>query len=182
MLRYVASRYPYVSHVVCNAGVAPFLRISWLLVLQQFWQDLRVFKPFEFATHPRYNIQRSAMVSDDGLGWVWQCNVFGHYVIVRPLPLLCCPMLTRSASSVVRSRRSSQRRRHDRASAPRASCGCHHSRRTQAYTMRMTGSSCRASDRTRAPNSKLTSSVPSLPAAQGRLLLLQCGTSPYTPA
>lgn len=25
-------------------------------------------------------------MSDDNLGWVWQCNVFGHYVLVRPLP------------------------------------------------------------------------------------------------
>jgi 3-keto steroid reductase len=83
-----ASRYPYVSHLVCNAGVAPFLRISWPRLFQQLWQDLCELKPFEFVTHPRFNIQRSAMMSDDGLGWVWQCNVFGHYVIVRPRPPL----------------------------------------------------------------------------------------------
>ena len=77
------------SHLVCNAGVAPFLHISWPRLLQQFWQDLCVLKPFEFVTHPRFNIQRSAMMSDDGLGWVWQCNVFGHYVIVRSPPSIC---------------------------------------------------------------------------------------------
>ncbi len=74
------------SHLVCNAGVAPFLRISWSLLLQQLWQDLCDLNLFAFVTHPRYNIQRTAILSDDGLGWVWQCNVFGHYVIVRPLP------------------------------------------------------------------------------------------------
>ncbi|KAI9449638.1 NAD(P)-binding protein [Lactarius psammicola] len=81
----VARTYPYVSHIVCNAGVAPFLRISWPLVFKQLWQDLCELDLFKFVTHPRYNIQRTAMVSDDGLGWVWQCNVFGHYVICRAL-------------------------------------------------------------------------------------------------
>jgi len=76
-----------VSHLVCNAGVAPFLRISWSLLLQQLWQDLCDLNLFAFVTHPRYNIQRTAILSDDGLGWVWQCNVFGHYVVVRPPPL-----------------------------------------------------------------------------------------------
>ena len=28
------------------------------------------------------------MISDDGLGWAWQCNVFGHYILVRP-PYFC---------------------------------------------------------------------------------------------
>ena len=63
-LEYGVSRYPYVSHLVCNAGVAPFLRISLPLLFQQLWRDLRELKPFEFATHPRYNIQRSGMMSD----------------------------------------------------------------------------------------------------------------------
>jgi NAD(P)-dependent dehydrogenase (short-subunit alcohol dehydrogenase family) len=80
-----------VSHLVCNAGVAPFLRISWSLFLQQLWQDTCQLKPFEFASHPRFNIQRTGIMSDDGLGWAWQCNVFGHYIIVRssstPSPL-----------------------------------------------------------------------------------------------
>ena len=76
-------RYPYVSHLVCNAGVAPFLRISWPLFLQQFLQDTCRLKPFEFAVHPRFNIQRTSIMSEDGLGWAWQCNVFGHYIIVR---------------------------------------------------------------------------------------------------
>ena len=24
-------------------------------------------------------------MTDDGLGWAWQCNVFGHYILVRLL-------------------------------------------------------------------------------------------------
>lgn len=92
----VAHTYPYVSHLVCNAGVAPFLRISWPLLLLQLWQDLCALDPFGFATHPRYNIQRTAIVSDDGLGWAWQCNVFGHYVVCRALEAKLAASRTRS--------------------------------------------------------------------------------------
>jgi 3-keto steroid reductase len=42
---------------------------------------------FRLVTIPEYNIQRRAMMSDDGLGWVWQCNVFGHYILVRLSPI-----------------------------------------------------------------------------------------------
>jgi 3-keto steroid reductase len=75
-------RYPYVSHLVCNAGVAPFLNISWPLLLRQVWRDLLELNLFRLVTIPEYNIQRRAMMSDDELGWVWQCNVFGHYILV----------------------------------------------------------------------------------------------------
>ncbi|KAI0253127.1 hypothetical protein BJV78DRAFT_1123519 [Lactifluus subvellereus] len=81
----VARTYPYVSHLVCNAGVAPFLNISWPLLLQQVWRDLLNLDLFRLVTAPDYNIQRRAMMSDDGLGWVWQCNVFGHYILCRAL-------------------------------------------------------------------------------------------------
>ncbi|KAH9024502.1 NAD(P)-binding protein [Lactarius pseudohatsudake] len=92
----VARTYPYVSHLVCNAGVAPFLRISWPLVFRQFFEDLFQLNLFEFVTHPRYNIQRTGIMSDDGLGWAWQCNVFGHYVISRALETKFAASQTRS--------------------------------------------------------------------------------------
>lgn len=37
------------------------------------------------VTTPKYFLQRVGDVSQDGLGLVWQCNVFGHYVLVRAL-------------------------------------------------------------------------------------------------
>jgi hypothetical protein len=37
---------------------------------------------FGLVTDPQYNVQRRAVMSDDGLGWTWQCNVFGHYILV----------------------------------------------------------------------------------------------------
>jgi len=74
-----------VSHLVCNAGVAPFLRISWPLLLRQVWRNVVELNLFESVTCPKYHIQGRAMMSDDGLGWVWQCNVFGHYILCRAL-------------------------------------------------------------------------------------------------
>ncbi|KAF8270865.1 hypothetical protein EI94DRAFT_1680085 [Lactarius quietus] len=90
----VAHTYPYVSHLVCNAGVAPFLRLSFPLIFQQLWQDK--FDLFGLVTNPRYDIQRAGIMSDDGLGWVWQCNVFGHYVICRALEAQLAASRTRS--------------------------------------------------------------------------------------
>ena len=40
------------------------------------------FNVFGLLTNPQYNVQRRAVMSDDGLGWTWQCNVFGHYILV----------------------------------------------------------------------------------------------------
>jgi 3-keto steroid reductase len=79
----VRYRYPYVSHLVCNAGVAPFLKISWLLFCQQLWRNTLELNPFKVVTEPTYNVQHVGLMSDDGLGWAWQCNVFGHYILVR---------------------------------------------------------------------------------------------------
>lgn len=31
---------------------------------------------------PRYNVAITGEKSADGLGWVWQCNVFAHYTLV----------------------------------------------------------------------------------------------------
>jgi 3-keto steroid reductase len=80
-------RYPYVSHLVCNAGVAPFLNISGSLLCKQIWKNLLEFNLFEVVAHPTYVVQSTGLTSDDGLGWVWQCNVFGHYILVRPCVL-----------------------------------------------------------------------------------------------
>jgi hypothetical protein len=126
-------RYPYVSHLVCNAGVAPFLNISWLLFAQQAWRNLLELSPFKVVTHPGFYSQHIGMMSDDGLGWVWQCNVFRHYILVRPIRVLFISalfVLTHTVnffSSVGRWRQSLRRRRR----SPVASCGCPHIRHTR---------------------------------------------------
>lgn len=70
-------RYPYISHLICNAGVASFSGIEWPAALKQLAKE-----PINAVTAPLYYRQHQGEISADGLGWVWQCNVFGHYCLV----------------------------------------------------------------------------------------------------
>ena len=45
---------------------------------------------FGIVVHPSYIVQRKGVMSDDGLGWTWQCNVFGHYILVRTSMYFTC--------------------------------------------------------------------------------------------
>ena len=74
-----AFRYPYISHLIFNAGGASFVRIDYLRVVKQlFTRGL-----LDLVTHPDFNVENVGETSADGLGWVWQFNVFWHYVLVR---------------------------------------------------------------------------------------------------
>ena len=99
MCLFCAASYPYVSHLICNAGVAPFVGISMSLLLRQLWRDMLAFNLLRFVVYPTYAIQRKGVMSDDGLGWTWQCNVFGHYILVRTPPYVFY-MLQRTDDSV----------------------------------------------------------------------------------
>jgi len=80
----LSQKYPYVSHLICNAGVANFVGISWPKAI---WQVVTDF--IGSMTAPIYFLYKDGGTSVDGLGWVWQCNVFGHYCLFRGLqPLL----------------------------------------------------------------------------------------------
>ncbi|KAF8339197.1 uncharacterized protein EI90DRAFT_2967674 [Cantharellus anzutake] len=81
----VKQRYPYISHLICNAGISCFTAIDYYAAT---WQILR--DPLAGATHPTYISQSSGLMSDDGLGLVWQCNVFSHYLVQRELKELLC--------------------------------------------------------------------------------------------
>ncbi|EJD00851.1 uncharacterized protein FOMMEDRAFT_21336 [Fomitiporia mediterranea MF3/22] len=82
--RAINSKYPYVSHLVCNAGVASFIGYDWPLACKQLLTDF-----LGAVTSPLFKLQRIGELSEDGLGWIWQCNVFGHYMLFRLLePLL----------------------------------------------------------------------------------------------
>ncbi|KAG7093621.1 hypothetical protein E1B28_007285 [Marasmius oreades] len=86
--------YPYVSHLICNAGVATFHRINWWRCAKQLLSS-----PLGAVTHPMFYSETWGEVSIDCYGWVWQCNTFGHYFLFRELePLLLsprCPMTSR---------------------------------------------------------------------------------------
>ncbi|KAJ7179606.1 3-keto sterol reductase [Mycena filopes] len=83
----MTTRYPYISHFVFNAGVASFHHIDWVACLKQVARNL-----LSAITRPEFYVQSVGEVSVDGLGWIWQSNLFGHYVLFRALePLLKNP-------------------------------------------------------------------------------------------
>jgi 3-keto steroid reductase len=72
-------RYPYISHLICNAGLTSFTHINFPAAILQI---LRGF--VNAVTLPRFNVANIGERSVDGLGWVWQCNIFSHFALVRP--------------------------------------------------------------------------------------------------
>lgn len=76
----VRKRYPYISHIVLNAGVGSFTGINWWGAAYEICTGFKT-----AVTAPGYKIQATGQMSGDGLGWVWQCNIFGHYALVRAL-------------------------------------------------------------------------------------------------
>ncbi|THV00555.1 3-keto sterol reductase [Dendrothele bispora CBS 962.96] len=74
------ANYPYISHLICNAGVAPLTGIEWVTLFKQF-----AVSPMDAITAPKYYKQDWGERSLDGYGWVWQCNVFGHYYMYKAL-------------------------------------------------------------------------------------------------
>ncbi|KAI9436551.1 hypothetical protein F5148DRAFT_1294528 [Russula earlei] len=74
----VARTYPYVSH---------------LNILELDLLDL--------VTNPSYDVQHTALMSDDGLGCAWQCNVFGPlHSCARPL-IACQELEAKLAASPI---------------------------------------------------------------------------------
>ncbi|KAI0669094.1 hypothetical protein C8Q78DRAFT_978735 [Trametes maxima] len=82
--RTVSQKYEYISHLIFNAGTATYSHFDLL----GFTYDLFT-HPIHAIEHVRRNIQTNGVLSKDNLGYAWQCNVFGHYVLYRTLqPLL----------------------------------------------------------------------------------------------
>ena len=75
----VSPRYEYISHLIFNAGTATYSHFA----IPGFVLDLLT-TPILGLTFPRRNIQVNGVLSKDNLGYAWQCNVFGHYMLVSP--------------------------------------------------------------------------------------------------
>ena len=65
------------SHLIFNAGTATYSHLD----IPGFVYDLCTHLIFAIQ-HPTRNIQVNGVLSKDNLGYAWQCNVFGHYVLV----------------------------------------------------------------------------------------------------
>ncbi|KAJ7477218.1 hypothetical protein B0H11DRAFT_2234688 [Mycena galericulata] len=83
----MSKRHAYISHMIFNAGVANFTHIDWPACIKQLVRSY-----VGAITAPEFYVQSAGEVSVDGLGWIWQSNLFGHYVLFRALqPLLQNP-------------------------------------------------------------------------------------------
>ena len=61
-----------------NAGAGPFVGLDIPALIIAL-----LTRPYQALTYPTYILERKGLMTDDGIGWTWQCNVFGHYVLVR---------------------------------------------------------------------------------------------------
>ncbi|KAI1795266.1 hypothetical protein LXA43DRAFT_992151 [Ganoderma leucocontextum] len=75
-----SDKYEYISHLIFNAGTATYSHLD----VFGFVLDLLRF-PIHAVHHPRRNMQVNGVLSKDNLGYAWQCNTFGHYVLYRSL-------------------------------------------------------------------------------------------------
>ncbi|KAF9042965.1 hypothetical protein BJ165DRAFT_1481981 [Panaeolus papilionaceus] len=74
------TKLPYITHLVLNAGTAPFKGLIYWKAALQFLTE-----PLAFMTYPKFYSQYSGQISKDNLGWIWQSNLFSHFVMVREL-------------------------------------------------------------------------------------------------
>lgn len=81
--RVVASKFPYLTHLILNAGGASWVGVDWIRAIWEILTNLH-----KAVTFPSYKLQRSGEISKDGFGWVWQVNVGGHYLLVHELESL----------------------------------------------------------------------------------------------
>ena len=72
-------RYPYLNHLVLNAGAASFVAIDWFKLIVPM-----ILHPVISLTVVSYIIQAIGERTFDGFGYIWQCNVFGPYIFVSP--------------------------------------------------------------------------------------------------
>jgi 3-keto steroid reductase len=66
-----------IDWLIFNAGIAEVTSLNWFIVAEQLVTD-----PILLFTVPRYLTERVGSMTDDGIGLVFQANVFGHYYMV----------------------------------------------------------------------------------------------------
>ncbi|GMM36289.1 3-keto-steroid reductase [Saccharomycopsis crataegensis] len=80
----LTKRYTEINYFYVNAAQGVYAGINWL----QATKDVLI-NPLEAVTNPTYKIQRVGVKSKDGMGLVFQANVFGPYYLLHKIkPLL----------------------------------------------------------------------------------------------
>ncbi|WFD43827.1 3beta-hydroxysteroid 3-dehydrogenase [Malassezia psittaci] len=76
----VQQRYPYLTHLILNAGGAAWSGINWPYAFFEIVTNLH-----RAVTRPSYKLQRPSEKTADGFGWVWEINCGMHYVLAKEL-------------------------------------------------------------------------------------------------
>lgn len=73
-------RYKHIDYMYVNAAQGVYSGIDWV------GATVEVFKnPIEAVTNPTYKLQRVGVKSPDGMGLVFQANVFGPYYLIHKI-------------------------------------------------------------------------------------------------
>ncbi|KAG0005565.1 hypothetical protein BGZ79_003810 [Entomortierella chlamydospora] len=76
----IRNQYAKVDYLFCNAGILPSVGLMWSKLI------LDVFRaPKDVATRSDVLIQPKQHLTEDGIGNVLACNVFGHYLMIKGL-------------------------------------------------------------------------------------------------
>lgn len=80
----LTQRFTKIDYLFINAAQGVYEGIDWMEAFMEVFMN-----PVEAVTNPTYKKQRVAVKSQDGLGLVFQANVFGPYYFIHKLiPLL----------------------------------------------------------------------------------------------
>ncbi|TIB74095.1 hypothetical protein E3Q23_02767 [Wallemia mellicola] len=79
----IKQKYSSLSSIICNAGAGTFTGLDWLKACQQI-----VTNPIQALTLPNYKLQSNGTTSADSIGWVFQTNIYGHFIIAKELESL----------------------------------------------------------------------------------------------
>ncbi|KAI8393584.1 uncharacterized protein BYT42DRAFT_551563 [Radiomyces spectabilis] len=79
----IREKYNHVNYLFCNAGILSALGIKWSRLFFYFLKD-----PVGLMERSDATIQAMGELNPDGMGRVFACNVFGHYVMMRELEQL----------------------------------------------------------------------------------------------
>jgi 3-keto steroid reductase len=80
----VLKKYHRLDYFFANSAQGVYDGIDWIGAVKEICAN-----PIKGATDPHYKIQRIGVMSQDGMGLVFQCNVFGPYYLLQKLtPLL----------------------------------------------------------------------------------------------
>ena len=81
-----------IHYLFINAAQGVYKGIDWVAATREVLRN-----PLNAVTHPTYKIQRVGVKSQDGMGLVFQANVFGPYYFIHKL----LPLLSKGKATIV---------------------------------------------------------------------------------